>query len=243
MPIILPSQGPARAGTLLELIASVAQELGINAPTQVIGSPDPQIIQLLALANRLGLDLVREHEWQQLTVSASVPTISGQLNYPLQADWNRQIMQTEWSGGRPMRGPVSPQRWQAYKGSFLLASIDARFRIRNNAIELLESPPDGDYLTYEYVSVNWVIGASGATNYKFTKDDDSYVFDESLMIEGLKLRWRKAKGLPYDEAEYTSILDLCKGQNQSAPVLSLNRRSCNRLLDHCNVPESGYGQA
>jgi len=52
--------------TLLELVDQVAGELGINQPTSVIGSTDLQVIQLKSLANRVGLDLVRDFEWQRL---------------------------------------------------------------------------------------------------------------------------------------------------------------------------------
>jgi len=40
--------------TLLELVQQVTGELGVSRPTLVIGNNDPQIIQLLALVNRLG---------------------------------------------------------------------------------------------------------------------------------------------------------------------------------------------
>jgi len=40
--------------TLLQIIQNVCNELGLTAPTQVIGNSDRQIIQLLALANREG---------------------------------------------------------------------------------------------------------------------------------------------------------------------------------------------
>lgn len=52
--------------TLLQLVDQVAGELGITQPTSVVGSTDSQIIQLKSLANRVGLDLVRDFEWQRL---------------------------------------------------------------------------------------------------------------------------------------------------------------------------------
>ena len=52
--------------TLLELVDQVSGELGLTQPPLVIGSTNNQTIQLLALAQRLGKDLVREYEWQKL---------------------------------------------------------------------------------------------------------------------------------------------------------------------------------
>jgi len=52
--------------TLLQLVDQMSAELGLTQPPSVIGSSNNQTIQLLALANRLGKDLVRDFEWQRL---------------------------------------------------------------------------------------------------------------------------------------------------------------------------------
>ena len=52
--------------TLLELVDQVSGELGLVQPTSVIGSATNQTQQILALAQRLGKDLVRDFEWQRL---------------------------------------------------------------------------------------------------------------------------------------------------------------------------------
>ena len=52
--------------TLLQLGDQMSAELGLTQPAAVIGSSNNQTIQILALANRLGKDLVRDFEWQRL---------------------------------------------------------------------------------------------------------------------------------------------------------------------------------
>ena len=52
--------------TLLQLVDQMSAELGLTQPPSVIGSSNNQTIQILALANRLGRDLVRDFEWQRL---------------------------------------------------------------------------------------------------------------------------------------------------------------------------------
>lgn len=57
--------------TLLQIIQAVYNELGIsNVPTQIFGNSDPQVAQLLALANREGKDFYnrgfRKDGWQIL---------------------------------------------------------------------------------------------------------------------------------------------------------------------------------
>jgi hypothetical protein len=54
------------AYTLLQLVDQVSGELGLTQPASVIGSTNNQTMQFLALAQRLGKDLVRDYEWQKL---------------------------------------------------------------------------------------------------------------------------------------------------------------------------------
>jgi hypothetical protein len=65
------------AYTLLQLVDQVSGELGLSQPAAVIGSSNNQTVQLLALAQRLGKDLVREYEWQRLVKAYVLQTTAG----------------------------------------------------------------------------------------------------------------------------------------------------------------------
>lgn len=54
------------AYTLLQLVDQVCGEMGLAQPNAVIGSTTQQTVQLLALLQRLGKDLVAEYEWNKL---------------------------------------------------------------------------------------------------------------------------------------------------------------------------------
>jgi hypothetical protein len=62
--------------TLLELIQQVTGELGLTQPNMVVGSTDPQIIQFLALLNRLGNDLTRQFDWERLNNEYIINTVT-----------------------------------------------------------------------------------------------------------------------------------------------------------------------
>lgn len=53
--------------TMLQLMQQVANELGIVAPTAVATNTSQDIIQLLALMNAGGYELLRKHAWQAMT--------------------------------------------------------------------------------------------------------------------------------------------------------------------------------
>jgi hypothetical protein len=61
---------------VLQLIQQTTAELGLNSPSLVIGSQDPQIKQFLALLNRLGTDICRQFEWQRLDKEHILTTVS-----------------------------------------------------------------------------------------------------------------------------------------------------------------------
>ena len=65
------------AYTLLQLVDQVSGEMGLSQPAAVIGSTNNQTVQLLALAQRLGKDLVREYEWQRLVKAYVLQTTAG----------------------------------------------------------------------------------------------------------------------------------------------------------------------
>ena len=62
--------------TLLELVQQVCDDLMIQRPQTVAGSTDPQIRQLLALLNRLGVDLSRQAQWQRLNREHILTTVA-----------------------------------------------------------------------------------------------------------------------------------------------------------------------
>ena len=54
------------SSTMLELVQQVTSELNLAVPTYVAGNTSQDVQQILALMNRAGYDLVKEHNWQAL---------------------------------------------------------------------------------------------------------------------------------------------------------------------------------
>ena len=52
--------------TMLQLVQQVTAELNLSVPTYVAGNTSQDVQQILALMNRAGFDLVKEHDWQAL---------------------------------------------------------------------------------------------------------------------------------------------------------------------------------
>lgn len=54
------------SATLLELVQSASVEMGLAAPTQVVGNTSDQVTQLYYLLNAAGDELMREYDWEAL---------------------------------------------------------------------------------------------------------------------------------------------------------------------------------
>lgn len=61
--------------TLLQLVDQCAGELGLAVPSSVVGNSTQEVVQWLYLANGLGRDLSREHDWQRLTKEYRFPMV------------------------------------------------------------------------------------------------------------------------------------------------------------------------
>jgi hypothetical protein len=167
-----------------------------------------------------------------------------QISYDLPSDWERQIPQTEWDRTNrwPLLGPVSPQDWQSFRSGIVYAGPRQQFRIANNYVNIEPNPPAGLLFAYEYISNAWVRSAAGVEQSSFLADTDTTVFDDSLLITGLKSQWKAAKGLDgsYDMAEFRSLLEAMKSQDHSAPMLSLSSNPISIFLTTNNIQDGNF---
>ncbi len=53
--------------TMLALVQQVTAELGLPIPSTVAGNPNQDVVQILALMNASGYELMRRADWRELT--------------------------------------------------------------------------------------------------------------------------------------------------------------------------------
>jgi len=181
---------------------------------------------------------------QPADTSGSGTIVFTQMRYALPDDWARQVPQTEWDRTNywPLSGPKTAQEWQFIKGGIVSTGPRLRFRIQGNKIALNPVPPPGNTLAFEYISNGWVIGAAGTVKSSFTMDDDSCVYDDSLMILGTKMLWRQEKGFESSLAEraYRDELQKKTSQNASNPKLNMATQLGNVLLTTGNIQDGNW---
>lgn len=216
------------ARTLLQIVQAACGRIGIPSPNAVISSTDPQISQLLALANEHGADLALMPTWQALAVEVTFTTVATQVQASLATlapDFNFIINDTIWNRTlrRPVYGPNAPTDWAQAKAS-QLAGPFSRFRIIQNAINFYPIPSAGQTCAFEYQSNAFVSTATGGTSAVWTNDNDTPRLDDELFVLGLLWRWKQAKGLGWEDdfQKHEKRLTVLLGNDGGAPRLNMS---------------------
>ena len=55
------------SSSMLQLVQQVTNELGVSTPTSVVGNTNQDVIQILALMNACGYELLRKFDWREMT--------------------------------------------------------------------------------------------------------------------------------------------------------------------------------
>lgn len=239
------------------ILITVAQPM---AATLVQGSTTATVADTSALTKNWGINGLGVSPFTQIVsvdsptqITMNMPALQtgvfdlnfAQVQYPLPSDWKKQIEQTEWDRTNrwPLMGPQTPQAWQSFKSGIVYAGPRERFRIIGNTIALNPPPPSGLILAFEYISDAYVVAADGTLKSSFTEDTDTCLFDDSLMVEGLKVAFKQAKGLDvtFELSRFNILLENCKAQDRSAPKLSLTPWNGTILLTTQNIPDGNWG--
>lgn len=226
--------------SLLTIIQDTCSEIGIDAPSSVIGNTDRTAKQMLALSNRSGKQLAQRFAWQELIKEATHTTVAAELQgdietimpgfnwYLYETLWNRTTRDRVW-------GPLYPHEWQFLKASNVTGPFP-EFRIRGKNLYMLPVPTAGQTIGLEYVSRYWCESSGGTDQEKWAADSDMGILPEDMLTIDLKWRFLKAKGLDYSEEMRDAELYI-----NNAIARSGGRRVINLAEPARSYPDSRYG--
>lgn len=237
--------------TLLQLTQAACGEMGLPSPISVVDSNNLIAVQLLALANREAKECIRRANgaggWQAMRREIVFPMVPGQQAYALPADFDYLIPGTMWDRGYRWQviGPLSPQEWQVLKSGLSPTGPRRRFRIMQAKLYFDPVPLDTNTLVYEYYSTSFGLALDGVTvKSLFTLDTDTYALPDDLLVQGMIWRWRRAKGLAYDQ-EFQTYEDAVQrelARDSSARNLNLGLDQPDfGFLSNAQIPDTGFG--
>ena len=216
--------------TCLTLVQTACKRLALTVPTAVFMSLDPQVMQMLALANEEGQTLAEMTNWQALAKQGTFTTVATEIQGAMSTiapGCKFIVNDTIWNLSLrfPVFGPLAAQMWAQQKAMFYQGPWN-QYRVFDDQIHFVPTPPAGQNCQFEYVTQNWT--ASGFT--EFQSDTDTSLLDENIMVMGLIWRFKQAKGI--DFSSY-----LTKYQRRVADLIA---RETPKPILNMNTNEFGY---
>lgn len=186
--------------SLLTIVQSAADRLGLTRPSSVISSPDENAKILLGMAQEEGKALADRHTWQALQTEYTFSTANGTASYALPSGFDAIIKDTVFNrtSRRRMLGDLSPAQWQETQAS-LVTMVNPAFRIRGSLFYISPTPTAVETIAYEFITKNWCQSSEGAGKSEWAADTDTGLLDEEITKLGVIWRFKSKKGFDYAE--------------------------------------------
>lgn len=186
--------------TLLTIAEGLAKNVGVSVPTVVIGNSSREAAEMLQFANETGEELARRVDWGQLTASATLTGTGASVAHALPADFSRLTQGVCVAAGTAIVRALSRGEWNTLTH---VQGTPRYFLLQGTTITLFPYLANAATATARYQSLNWC-----SAGQSFTTDGDTSLIDEGLFLKALIVRWRRQKGMPYqdEEAEYEAAL-------------------------------------
>ncbi|MGE7367905.1 hypothetical protein ACQKKX_02390 [Neorhizobium sp. NPDC001467] len=198
--------------TLITTINSVCDAVNIDRFDSVYGADDPAANTMFELAQQAGDEIARRADWRGLLVSGSLLS-SGS---PIPTDFQRFVPGggIRSAAGEFIRPVTNSAQWRVVSA---IASVQPYYFLDGSVVRVAP-PAAGNGALLDYVSNRWVKdGIAWGSN--LTKDDNTFAFPEKLMVKDIIWRWRRLKGMAYDdqlaefEADLSQEIDADRGQS------------------------------
>lgn len=183
-----------------DILPEILAECNIDRVSPAINDGTFEMRQITAFMNAAGREINTRVEWARGAASFTVENVTA---FTLPADWQEIAETGAVTVGtydyRPARLVTSPEVWQLLQR---LPSRQNYYRLEGSSIVF--SPPIGPTgATVRYQSKNWLVGKDAVT-----LNSDVAIFPERLLARATIYRWKRAKGLPYEDlmAEFEADL-------------------------------------
>jgi len=187
--------------TLLTIAQGLAKNVGMAVPDVVISSPGREWDEVIEMSNLAGEELARRVDWGALQTTATLTGDGTNKVHALGVNFSRISAGIGMVVGTTFVRPLTRAEW----GSLTPVEGTPRyFLLEGNNVTLWPYLANAETLTVETQTKLWCSNGTAA----WAADSDTSNVDETLMLKGLIVRWRRQKGMDYAdyEAEYEAGL-------------------------------------
>lgn len=189
-----------------DVLSQIAWQIGQKGDEFLFSDPTPLVQQVIALMFVAGKDVACRTEWQKLHKSADIPANADFFALP--ADF-REITETgalskiPADGAttfEPVRVIVAPEQWQMVS---MRPSVQTYAHLTEGKLRF--SPNTGATgVRMRYVSKHWNLNGNAG----LSDPNEEFAIPEELIVKNTVWRWRRQKGLEFNDllAEYEADL-------------------------------------
>jgi hypothetical protein len=159
-------------------------------------------------ADEAGRELARRVDWSALASTTSFVGRGSDFAFLLPEDFDRFQRGATITFGSNIVRPLTRAEWNTLT---MFQGQPRYFLLENRNVRFWPFVPNGTGAVGRYQSKNWVTSGSvlNASRFdRFMADSNETLLDENILTMGLIVRWRRQKGMPFDdfEAEYEAAL-------------------------------------
>lgn len=197
--------------TLMTIANNLAENVGIENTTAVMTSSRREWAEAVTMANAAGDELARRVDFGALFTTDTLTGDGTDKQFDLGAGFSRLIPGIAVTYATSTVRPLSQPEWASLDP---VEGIPRVFVLEGNKLRLWPYLATGQVVKIRYQSRNWCSNGTAAWN----ADDDTALIDEDLLTKCLIVRWRRQKGMPFEdyEAEYEAALsDIARFDDRS----------------------------
>lgn len=180
-------------------------------------------------------------------VTSGTDIIFGKIAYSLPSDFEYFLQKTFWDNQFKWEliGPITAQEKQVLRYGVIASGPRSKFYIRENKMWLDPVPSSEFTIAYDYFSNAPIQTDTDTYSNVWEADDDTYLLDEDVFIQGIKWRFLRAKGFDYAEEyeNYENDVNRTIARDGGSRDLPLNGSNYGQhFIDGTNIPDTGFGQ-
>jgi len=183
-----------------DILPSILSECGIDNSSPAIDDASFEMRQISGLMNMAGNDIATRAEWSNGVRELSVPMETLSLPNDFQKMASGGAVAVDDPDYQPVRPVLSESTWQLL-GKHM--SAQPFYHLTNGELQFL--PVDAlKTVKIKYISSSWLKSRAD----RITANTDETIFPERLLERGTIWRWKRQKGLPFDDlmAEFEADL-------------------------------------
>lgn len=187
--------------SLLTICQGLALNVGLQYPSQVFNG-GREMDEARQFCNEVGEELARRVDWGDLTTTATLTGDGTNKKHTLADSLSRLTKGVCVTASGNVARPLSRAEWNTLTAT---EGTPRYFLLEDTSITLWPYLAAAATATVTFQTQAW---CSNGTD-TWAADDDTSLIDEELMLKGLIARWRRQKGMPYqdEEAEYEAALE------------------------------------